>query len=82
MEKINTAESNNHTPNIPLAVCEIQMSGRPFLVCDTHARAFVDLADGNGVRLVITALEQPLTQPCRACWAAQPTDSEVRIILS
>ena len=69
------------TKDLPLAVCEVRMSNRPFLLCHTHSQAIIDLADGNGVRLELTALPEPLDQVCRACWAAQPTESQVKIII-
>jgi hypothetical protein len=52
------------------------------LLCDHHARALIDLADGNGVRLKIERLEiDDFGSECRACMAAAPSDSAPQIIL-
>jgi len=50
------------------------------LMCDTHARALIDLADGNGVKLQIQALDPEAQEPCQACWAAWEAERP-RIIL-
>jgi len=69
-------------PDIEPADCRIWLSGRLMLLCDHHARALIDLADGNGVQLKIERLEiDDFGSECRACMAAAPSDSAPQIIL-
>jgi len=73
-----TQEASSNT--VPCAICAVSMSGRLMLMCDTHARALIDLADGNGVKLQIQALDPEAQEPCQACWAAWEAERP-RIIL-
>ena len=51
------------------------------LLCDRHARALIDLADGNGVRLRIEPLDiEDFGSECRACMAAGTDDNDSIII--
>ena len=55
------------------ANARIYMGSRLMLLCHRHARALIDLADGNGVKLRIEPLEiEDFGQECRACMAAGP----------
>ena len=55
---------------VPVAECEVRMSGRAMLLCHKHTIALVELADGNGVELEIAVLRPEFEEPCGACWAA------------
>lgn len=77
-----TTSTTTTLTTINPAEVEIRMANRAFVLCHTHARAFIDLADGNGVELQIAALIPPHDVPCQACWAAQPTDEPVKIIIA
>jgi hypothetical protein len=70
------------TPTINPADCRIWLSGRLMLLCDHHARAIIDLADGNGVKLKIERLEiDDFGSECRACMAAAPPDDDTPQII-
>lgn len=72
-------ETTNTQPQLdrPQALVLVQMSGRPMMLCHHHAQALVDLADGNGVKLEISAL-QP--EPPEPCWACRPRGTGSGII--
>ena len=66
-----------------IAHSRIYMGQRLMLLCHKHALALIDLADGNGVKLVIEPLEiEDFGQECRACMAAEPPEDAPGIILS
>lgn len=58
----------------------IMLTGRPMKLCHRHARAMIDLADGNGVPLQMLALEPEDQVPCWAC-APEPQESGTVIVL-
>ena len=69
-------------PDIEPANCRIWLSGRLMLLCDHHARALIDLADGNGVRLEIERLAiEDFGSECRACLAAAPPEPDTPQII-
>ena len=61
----------------PQAHVMVTMSGRPMMLCHEHAQALIDLADGNGVRLEISAM---LPEPPEPCWACRPRGTGSGII--
>jgi hypothetical protein len=70
------------TTTINPADCRIWLSGRLMLLCDHHARAIIDLADGNGVKLEIQRLEiDDFGSECRACMAAAPPEPDTPKII-
>jgi len=63
------------------AQAKLYIGSRLMLLCDRHARALIDLADGNGVRLRIEPLDiEDFGSECRACMAAGTDDNDSIII--
>jgi len=69
-----------HPVEVTLADCEVMLGQRQLLLCHRHAQAIIDLADGNGVKLSIQALDSNQPQPCSACWAAAEVNQPVIIL--
>jgi hypothetical protein len=68
-----------NTPNQDqFATARLYIGPRLMLLCHRHALALVDLADGNGVKLIIEPLEiEDFGEQCRACMAADPKPSVI-----
>jgi hypothetical protein len=64
------------------AQAKLYIGTRLMLLCDRHALALIDLADGNGVKLTIEPLDiEDFGSECRACMAATP-ESDAPVIIA